>query len=183
MTLLAAFQTLLGLYSGQDDIAVGVPIAGRNHADLETQIGLFINTLVLRTSLAGNPTFRELLSGVRETSLGAYDHQDLPFEKLVEELQPERNMNRSPLAQVMLQLLSFPGDDPKLPGLEVSRLPSPIHRVRFDLEMHLWAQTDGVRGLVVYSTELFECRHYRANDAGLRVAARRNRGGSFSPDK
>ena len=156
MTLLAAFQTLLGRYSGQDDIAVGVPIAGRNHADLETQIGLFVNTLVLRTSLAGDPTFRELLSRVRETSLGAYDHQDLPFEKLVEELQPERNINRSPLAQVMLQLLSFPGDDPKLPGLEVSRLPSPIHRVRFDLEMHLWARTDGVRGLVVYSTELFD---------------------------
>ena len=155
MTLLAAFQTLLGRYSGQDDIAVGTPIAGRNHADLETQIGLFINTLVLRTSLAGNPTFRELLSRVRETSLGAYDHQELPFEKLVEELQPERNMNRSPLAQVMFQLLSFPGDDPKLPGLEVSRLPSPIHRVRFDLEMYLWARTDGVRGLVVYSTELF----------------------------
>ena len=156
MTLLAAFQTLLGRYSGQDDIAVGVPIAGRNHADLETQIGLFVNTLVLRTSLAGNPTFRELLSRVRETSLGAYDHQDLPFEKLVEELQPERNINRSPLAQVMLQLLSFPGDGPKLPGLEVSQLPSPIHRVRFDLEMHLWAQSDGVRGVVVYSTELFD---------------------------
>jgi thioesterase domain-containing protein len=155
MTLLAAFQTLLGLYSGQDDIAVGTPIAGRNHANLETQIGLFINTLVLRSSLAGNPTFRELLRGVRERSLGAYDHQELPFEKLIEELQPERNMNRSPLTQVMFQLLSFPGDDPKLPGLELSRLPSPIYRVRFDLEMYLWARTDGVRGLVVYSTELF----------------------------
>jgi amino acid adenylation domain-containing protein len=156
MTLLAAFQTLLSLNSGQDDISVGVPIAGRNHADLETQIGLFVNTLVIRTNLSGNPTFCELLGRVRDSSLGAYDHQDLPFEKLVEELQPQRDMTRSPLAQVMFQLLSFPGDDPKLPGLEVSRLPSPIHRVRFDLEMHLWSRTGGIRGLIVYSTELFD---------------------------
>ena len=96
MILLAAFQVLLSRYSRQDDIAVGMPIAGRNHADLEQQIGFFVNTLVLRTDLSGNPTFRELLSRVRQVALAAYDHQELPFERLVEEMQPERHLSRNP---------------------------------------------------------------------------------------
>ena len=122
MTLLAAFQTLLSRYSGQLDIAVGVPVAGRSHAELEDLIGFFVNTIVLRTDLSGDPTFRELLGRVRQVSLAAYDHQDLPFEKLVEELRPERQLSRSPLFQVMFQLLNFVGEGLALPNLKVSRL-------------------------------------------------------------
>src|SRR5262249_5466422 len=103
MTLLAAFQILLWRYSGQDDIAVGSPIAGRNREEIENLIGFFINTLVLRTDLSKNPTFEELLQQVKDTALAAYAHQDLPFEKLVEELQPERDLGRNPLFQVMFQ--------------------------------------------------------------------------------
>ena len=101
MTLLAAFQTLLAQYSGQEDIVVGSPIAGRNRLETENLIGHFINTLVLRTSLSGDPTFSELLARVRDVALGAYGHQETPFEKLVEELQPERNLSYTPLFQVM----------------------------------------------------------------------------------
>jgi hypothetical protein len=101
MTLLAAFQTLLYRYTQQEDIAVGSPIANRNRSEIEGLIGFFVNSLVLRTNLSGNPTFRELLSRVREVALGAYAHQDLPFEKLVEELHPERNLSQNPLFQVV----------------------------------------------------------------------------------
>ena len=156
MTLLAAFQTLLSRYSGQDDIAVGVPIAGRNHAELEDLIGFFVNTLVLRTDLSADPTFRELLGRVREVSLAAYHHQDLPFEKLVEELRPERDLSRSPLFQVLFQLLNFADEELALQNLDVSRLPSGSQRVRFDLEMHVWQRDKTLRGRVVYSTDLFD---------------------------
>src|SRR5262249_61867172 len=94
MTLLAAFQMLLSRYAGQDDVSVGTPIAGRNRAETEGLIGFFVNTLVIRTNLSGNPTFRELLAQVREGCLGAYAHQDLPFEKLVDELHPQRDLGR-----------------------------------------------------------------------------------------
>jgi amino acid adenylation domain-containing protein len=156
MTLLAAFQTLLARYSGQEDISVGTSIAGRTHSELEGLIGFFVNTLVLRTDLSGDPTFRDLLGRVREVSLGAYDHQDLPFEKLVEELQPQRDLSRSPLVQVLFQLLNFSDKDLALLGLEMSRLPSSSERVRFDLEMYLWQQARNVRGVIIYSTDLFE---------------------------
>ena len=115
MTLLAAFQTLLYRYTGQEDIVVGSPIAGRNRTEIEELIGFFVNTLVLRADLSGNPTFQELLARVRETALEAYAHQDLPFEKLVEELQPERSLSHSPLFQVMFVL----AECSRLPALTV----------------------------------------------------------------
>ena len=156
MTLLAAFQTLLARYSRQDDIAVATPIAGRNDAQLEEQIGFFVNTLVLRTDLADAPTFREVLGRVREISLAAYDHQDLPFEKLVEELQPERHLSRSPLVQVLFQLMSFSEQQLLLQDLEVERLPEISQRVVFDLELHLWQQPDSICGSFVFDTDLFD---------------------------
>ena len=133
MTLLAAFQVLLHRYSGQDDIAVGTPIAGRGRTELEGLIGFFVNTLVLRSDLAGNPAFTELLARVRETALGAYTHQDLPFEKLVEELSPSRDMSRNPLFQVMFVLQNAPDAELALKGVQASRLPLAGHSAKFDL--------------------------------------------------
>ena len=110
MLLLAAFQVLLSRYSGQEDIVVGSPIAGRNRAETEGLIGFFVNTLAMRTDLSGNPTFRELLGESKRTALSAYAHQDLPFEKLVEELQPERDLSQNPLFQVMFAVQNAPGE-------------------------------------------------------------------------
>src|SRR5678815_3414417 len=110
MTTLTAFQTLLFRYTGQEDIVVGTPIAGRNREEIEGLIGFFVNTLALRTNVSGNPTFRQLLERVKEVALGAYAHQDLPFEKLVEELNPERNASHSPVFQVMSAMQNVPRD-------------------------------------------------------------------------
>ena len=108
ITLLAAFQALLYRYTGQADIAVGTLTAGRNRVETEGLIGFFVNTLVLRTDVGGNPSFRELVRRVKETALGAYGHSDLPFEKLVEEMHPERDLSRNPLVQVMLTVQNAP---------------------------------------------------------------------------
>ena len=117
MTLLAAFQTLLHRYTGQDDIVVGSPIANRNRIEIEGLIGFFVNTLVLRTDHSGNPPFRELLRRVRETALEAYAHQDLPFEKLVEELRPDRDLSCSPLFQAMFVFQNAPARELNLKAL------------------------------------------------------------------
>lgn len=167
MTLLAAFQTLLYRYSGETDIAVGSPIANRNRSEIEQLIGFFVNSLVLRTDLSGNPTFRELLGRVREVALAAYAHQDLPFEKLVEELHPERDLSRNPLFQVAFALQNAPIEQLELPGLTLTPSKLDIGTARFDLEFHLWersqglsglweAPSEGLSGFVAYSTELFE---------------------------
>ncbi|HET7004580.1 MAG TPA: amino acid adenylation domain-containing protein, partial [Candidatus Binatia bacterium] len=120
MTLVAVFQVLLHRYSGQTDIAIGTPIAGRNRTEVEGLIGFFINTLILRADLSGNPTFVELLGRVRDVALNAYNHQDLPFEKLVEELNPQRSLNETPLFNVLFASQSTTGPVPELPGLTQS---------------------------------------------------------------
>ncbi|MEG4281922.1 amino acid adenylation domain-containing protein [Microcoleus sp. A006_D1] len=170
MTLLAAFQTLLYRYSQQADIVVGSPIANRNRSEIEALIGFFVNTLVLRTDCSGNPTFRDFLGRVREVTLGAYAHQDLPFEKLVEELHPERSLNRHPLFQVVFGLQNAPVDELELPELKLSSFHLETQTTRFDLELHLWEAADkfrsrygehwqdsqGLRGVAVYNPDLFD---------------------------
>ena len=156
MLLLGAFQLLLMRHSGQEDIAVGVPVAGRGRSELEGLIGFFVNTLVLRVDLSGNPTFRELLSRVRTVSLAAYDHQDLPFEQLVERLRPERQMGRGPLVRVIFQLMEFPPPAPRLAGLKIDASPVPGEHTRFDLELTLQPKNDGLIGAFVYRTDLFD---------------------------
>ena len=164
--LLAAFKVLLYRYTQQEDIAIGSPIANRNRSEIEGLIGFFVNSLVLRTDLSGNPTFRELLSRVKEVALGAYAHQDLPFEKLIEELHPERNLNQNPLFQVVFALQNAPMSALELTGLTLSPLPFDTETTRFDLEFHLWEaniqnglwvdSSEGISGFVVYSTDLFD---------------------------
>ncbi len=156
MVILGAFQVLLMRYSGQEDIAVGVPAAGRGRSELEGLIGFFVNTLVLRLDLSGNPGFRELLARVRTASLSAYDHQELPFELLVERLRPGRQPGRTPIIQVVFQLLDFPPALPSLDGLAVATQPVPCRHVRFDLELALRPVDEGLRGEIAYSTDLFD---------------------------
>ena len=156
MTLLAAFQTLLYRYTGQEDLAVGSPIANRNRSELEGLIGFFVNSLVLRTNLAGNPTFRALLRQVQATTLAAYAHQDVPFEKLVEVLQPARDFSRNPLFQVVFALQNAPIAPLQLPGLTLSPLDFDSGTTRFDLEYHCFKALDKLHCTMIYSTDLFE---------------------------
>ncbi|MHC5857706.1 amino acid adenylation domain-containing protein [Nostoc sp.] len=156
MTLLAAFQTLLWRYTGQEDIVVGSPIANRNRAEIEGLIGFFVNTLVLRTNLAGHLTFKELLTRVREMALGAYAHQDLPFEKLVEELQPQRSLSHTPLFQVMFVLQNAPMSALELPGLTLSPLESESGSAKFDLTLSIKETAQRLVCSLEYNTDLFE---------------------------
>jgi amino acid adenylation domain-containing protein len=155
MTLLAGFQSLLRRYTGQDDIVVGTPIANRNRTEIEGLIGFFVNTLVMRTDTSGDPVFRELLARERKVLLDAYAHQDLPFEKLVEELRPERNLSRNPLFQVLFALQNAPGSNLEFTDLTVSRMGLDDTRTRFDLEVHLWEEAERLRGAFAYNTDLF----------------------------
>ena len=157
MTLLAAFQVLLSRYSGQNDIVVGTPIANRTQAETEGVIGFFTNTLALRGDLSGDPTFRELLSRVRAMAIGAYTHQDLPFEKLVEELQPERSMSHSPVFQVMFTLQSAAGGAMEFEGLQLAGAGGEAVTAKFDLNM--WFSEIGSETLAEHSstnTDLFD---------------------------
>ncbi len=156
MTLLAAFKVLLHMYTNQDDLIVGTPTANRNRLETEGLIGFFVNTLVLRTDLSGNPTFRELLHRVREVCLGAYAHQDLPFERLVEELQPARDLSRNPLFQVMFVLQNGSLQAVELPGLSLSPLEVDTRTTHFDLTLHIADTEKGLIGTLAYNTDLFE---------------------------
>jgi hypothetical protein len=156
MTLLAAFQALLARYTRQEDIAIGSPVAGRNRAELEGLIGFFVNTLVMRTDLGGNPSFIELLQRVREVALAAYAHQDLPFERLVEELQPEREASTNPLFQVMVVLQNAPAETLDVSGLKLTMLANEWVTAKFDLTLFLEETGDGLSVALEYSTELFD---------------------------
>jgi amino acid adenylation domain-containing protein len=156
MTLLAALNVLLYRYSGQEDIAVGTPIAQRNRPEIEELIGFFINTLVLRIQLSEKLTFRELLRRAKEVSLGAFTHQDLPFEKLVEELHPQRNLAQSPLFQVMLDLQNAPMELAPIDGLQWSLLPVDAQTAKFDLTLTFSQTGGGLDAALEYSTELFD---------------------------
>jgi NRPS condensation-like uncharacterized protein len=158
MTLLACYQIVLSRYSGQADIAIGSPIAGRRWTETENLIGFFINTLVLRTVVDENLSFREMLSRVRTTVLAAYDHQDAPFEKIVEDLQPSREAKRAPLFQVMLVLQNSPRNGlaaPALDNLEITSISNVPVQSKQDLTLYVWEDSGSLTGSAVFKDELF----------------------------
>jgi non-ribosomal peptide synthetase component F len=156
MTLLATFQALLGRYAGQDDFAVGSPVAGRGRAELEGLIGFFVNALVMRADLSGDPTFRELLGRVRETALGAFAHQDVPFAKLVEALRPPRDASRHPLFQVLFVLQNAPTAPPPGLGGRAELLWLDLGVARHDLTLDLVDEGEGLHGRWEFNTDLFD---------------------------
>ncbi|BAZ30180.1 non-ribosomal peptide synthase [Cylindrospermum sp. NIES-4074] len=156
MTLLTAFNILLYCYTGQEDILIGSPIANRNRTEIEGLIGFFVNTLVLRTDISGNPSFRELLQRVRQVALDAYVHQDLPFERLVEELQPERHLSHSPLFQVLFNLQNERSLDLSLPDLKLQPLEADTGTAKFDLTLSIINGEREITGAFEYNTDLFK---------------------------
>ncbi|AFZ33306.1 non-ribosomal peptide synthetase (plasmid) [Gloeocapsa sp. PCC 7428] len=155
MLLLAAFKILLHRYTQQNDVLVGSTIANRNRSEITHLIGLFVNNLVFRTNLAGNPQFHAFLQQVREITLGAYAHQDLPYEYLVEQLQPERNLGYNPLFQVMFILHNTPTQEVKVSNLSLSYLEPEQQTARFDLSLDMYETASGLRGIFEYNTDLF----------------------------
>ncbi|MES1242784.1 MAG: amino acid adenylation domain-containing protein, partial [Acidobacteriota bacterium] len=156
LLLLAAFQTLLHRLTGEDDLSVGTPVAGRTRIETEGLIGLFVNTLALRGDLSGDPPFRALLARAREGFLAAHAHQDLPFEKLVEALRPERGLDRSPLFQVLFVLQNAAGEPARLPGLELRPEALPAGGAKLDLSLSLSESPEGLTGLIEYAADLFD---------------------------
>jgi non-ribosomal peptide synthetase component F len=161
MVLLAGFQLLLARYSGQTDIVIGSPIANRTRAEIEGLIGFFVNMLVLRTDLSALPTVRHLLSQVRDVCLSAYAHQDLPFEYLVEALQPERSLSYNPLFQVGFALQNVPQERLEMPELSLQPLVVAGSTSKFDLSLFMHEELDGVAGLLEYNTDLFDAATIR----------------------
>jgi amino acid adenylation domain-containing protein len=156
MTLLAAFLAFLHRYTRQADLAVGSPIANRSRAEIEGLIGFFVNTLVLRTDAGGDPTFAELLARVRAVASGAYAHQDLPFETLVDAVAPERQLSHNPLFQVMFLLQNAPMPELAVAGLTLSPLPMRGGSSKFDLSLHFWEGTPEITGYFEYNLDLFD---------------------------
>jgi non-ribosomal peptide synthetase component F len=156
MMLLAAFQLLLHRYSWREDIPVATGVANRTRSELEPLIGFFVNTLVLRSGLAGGPSVRELLGRVRETALGAYAHQDVPFERLVEDLAPERDLSRTPLFQVVFDLQNTPSSTLELPEVKMVPLRIESGMTHFDLTMAMEETPDQLAGTLEYNRDLFE---------------------------
>ncbi|MCP4656849.1 MAG: AMP-binding protein, partial [bacterium] len=157
MTLLAIFQALVGRHTGQEDLAVGSVVANRNLAEIEPLLGFFVNTLVLRGDLRGNPRFRDLLARIRDVALGAYAHQDVPFEKLVEELDPERDLSQNPLVQVVFVLQNAPTAPRDLiPGLTATLDSVDAREAKFDLTVVLWEAQGELRGTAEYGTDLLD---------------------------
>jgi amino acid adenylation domain-containing protein/non-ribosomal peptide synthase protein (TIGR01720 family) len=176
MTLLAAFQVLLQRYSGQDDIVVGSPVAGRQRPKFEDLIGLFVNLVVLRVNLAGDPTFRELLGQVREVCLGAFAHADVPFEMVVDELRPQRDLSRSPLFQVAFVLQNAPAPTRSFAGIALDPLEVDQGTTRSDISLTLVGTEQGLAGKLIYNTDLFEAstiarmvRHFQTLLEGIVV--------------
>ncbi|ARU62804.1 hypothetical protein CBW65_18870 [Tumebacillus avium] len=156
MTMLAAFAAVLSRYAGQQDLLIGSPVANRRHSEIEGLIGFFVNTLVMRADLSGNPTFRELIGRVRQVAMEAFAHQDLPFEKLVEELQPEREASQSPLFNVMFVLVNTGKDELRLHGLSLERQEFAAETAKFDLTLVVGEGTDGLHAGLEYNTDLFD---------------------------
>ncbi|HEV7509099.1 MAG TPA: amino acid adenylation domain-containing protein [Thermoanaerobaculia bacterium] len=156
MTLLAGFQALLHRHTGQTDISVGTPSANRNHGDVEKLIGFFVNMLVMRTDLSGDPGFGDLVDRVRQTALGTYDHQSVPFAKLVEELRPERDLRHTPLFQVSFQVLNVPQSPLELPGITLHPLSFAARSAKFDLDLALTDAADRLAGVLDYNADLFD---------------------------
>jgi Condensation domain len=156
MTMLAAFQILMSRYTGQTDVVVGSPIANRNRREIEGLVGFFVNSLAMRSTFADDPTFRELLRRVRKTTLEAYAHQDLPIEKLVEDLAPHRSLGGTPLFNVMFAIQNAPFEELELPGLTLAREAAEITTTRFDMEWHVWEHPGDLTLVVFHRTDLFE---------------------------
>ena len=156
MTLEAAFAVLLGRMSRQQDVLIGTPIANRHRAEVEPLIGFFVNTLVLRNDLSGEPSFRELIRRTRDTALDAYAHQDLPFERLVDELQPERDLSRNPIFQVMFALHNTPSHERVLPELTITDLAAERISAQFDIVLDVWETPAGLKAVLEFATDLFD---------------------------
>jgi amino acid adenylation domain-containing protein/non-ribosomal peptide synthase protein (TIGR01720 family) len=177
VSLSAAWKALLHHYTGQEDLTVGTLIANRTRPELEPLLGFFANTLALRTDLSGDPSWRALIGREREVALGAYAHQDLPFEKLVDEISPQRDLARTPIFQTLLILLNAPGGELAIPGLAIAPLQIDNATARFDLSLYAVEGEDGLAAYLEYNTDLFDAAtirrlldHFRTLAAGVAAA-------------
>ena len=172
MTLLSAFQTLLHRYTGQDDLIVGSPVAGRTHIETEGLIGFFVNTLVMRTNLSGNPTFKELLERMKQVALQGYAHQELPFDRLVEELKIGRDLSRTPIFQVMFNLENLPKIVAETHSIGIDQFELENQKAQFDLSLEIVEKADGLSCLFKYNSDLFDSVQLQSRAVSLRDTSR-----------